>query len=205
MKPHNHPQSASEQRGASYVELFRTVYRLVPASAPVLTTGILQALFISLQDDVLAFLAGIWTGAVQAIDEDSEIRTVALCHAAAFLQAHIAEGGGVDFQTILPSLLVALQSRDSDRRKIALTCISHLHLLSDWKFVTLYGFDTIYGKSTSELYFFSCYSKNHPFFPKFNSNISIKMTSRDISGDLWNTRITLSMMLNTSTYSTNNI
>ncbi|RDB23790.1 U3 small nucleolar RNA-associated protein 10 [Hypsizygus marmoreus] len=146
-------QKSPDQRGSRYVALSRTIYSLanVSASGPLLTNAILQTLFISLKEDALAFLAGIWAGSAFSISEESYLRTVALRHAAAFLEAHIAEGERVDFQTILPSLLVALQSHDIDSRQAALVCITHLHQLADGRFATVYEFDTIYGKSPNQL------------------------------------------------------
>ena len=77
---------------------------------PVLATALLQIFFINLKQDALAFLAGIWaTGGKEAFKES---RPVALLHAAAFLEAHILEDDGTDFQTILPTLFVALQNPD---------------------------------------------------------------------------------------------
>lgn len=145
-------QDPSTKRGSRYVELIRKVYKLAntSSSVPIFTSNILTTLFITLKGDVLAFLAGMWVGSVATIGEQAELKTVALCHAAAFLQSHISEDDGVDFQTILPCLLVALQSRDADQRHAALTCIANLHQLAERKFTTVYGFDAIYGKSESK-------------------------------------------------------
>ncbi|KAG6857013.1 hypothetical protein H0H87_010685 [Tephrocybe sp. NHM501043] len=145
-------QGASSKRASRYVELIRKVYKVanISSSAPTFTTNVLQSLFIGLKSDALAFLAGIWTGTSNDEGAD-DLRTVALYHAAAFLQAHALEDDGVDFQTILPSLLVAIQSTDVGRRDVALTCVSTLSQLADRKFKTVYGFDTIYGKSDDQL------------------------------------------------------
>ncbi|KAG6866337.1 hypothetical protein C0991_005804 [Blastosporella zonata] len=139
----------SDKRGSRYVELIRKVYKLanISSSVPVFTTGVLQSLFISLKSDALAFLAGIWTHS----DVPDDLRRVALNHAAAFLQAHALEDDGVDFQTILPSLLIAIQSTDVGQRSVALICISTLSQLADRKFKTVYGFDAIYGKNENHL------------------------------------------------------
>ncbi|GLB44223.1 putative U3 small nucleolar RNA-associated protein 10 [Lyophyllum shimeji] len=143
--------STSDNRGSRFVELIRRIYRLAnfSSSVPVFTTNVLQTLFINLKGDAFAFLAGIWVSADGS--QQDELPTVALRHAAAFLQAHAAEGDGVDFQTILPSLLVALHSRVADRRQAATVCISHMCELATRPFKTVYGFDTIYGKSENQL------------------------------------------------------
>lgn len=106
--------------------------------------GLLRALFVKLKDDCLAFLSACWSTSVGADDET--LGTAALRHAAAFLEAHLSEGDGVDFQTILPSILVALQSSDRQRRQLACECISLLlKLAKTQKFVKVYAFDVIYG------------------------------------------------------------
>ncbi|KAF8064012.1 hypothetical protein FPV67DRAFT_198389 [Lyophyllum atratum] len=143
--------STPRDRGSRYVELIRKTYKLanISSAIPIFTFDVLQALFVSLKGDALAFLAGIWTSS--AGDEQDQLPTVALRHAAAFLQAHISEDDGMDFQTILPSLLVALQTHVAEQRQAALACISHLCQLGDRQFKTVYGFDTIYGKSENQL------------------------------------------------------
>ncbi|KAG6909155.1 hypothetical protein DXG01_001782 [Tephrocybe rancida] len=148
----SNPETSSNERGSRYVELIRKVYKLanVSSSVPDFTTGVLQTLFINLKSDALAFLAGIWTDSTD-IGGSNDLRTVALNHAAAFFQAHVLEDDGVDFQTILPALLVALQSSDVEQRNVALTCISSLRQLADRKFTTVYGFDVIYGASEDQI------------------------------------------------------
>jgi U3 small nucleolar RNA-associated protein 10 len=110
--------------------------------------NILRALFDGLKEDALAFLAGVWTSPTSS-DQDVHLHAVALHHASAFLQAYIAAEAGIDFQTILPSLLVALQSQDKAQREAALTCIAHLRQLAERRLLTVYKFDIIYGESKS--------------------------------------------------------
>lgn len=125
----------------------RKVYTLANASTsvPRLTVNLLQGLFDALKEDALAFLAGIWTAPKSSGDSN----IVALRHASAFLQAHIAEEDGIDFQTILPSLIVAVQSSDQTQREAALTCIAQLRQLAEGKFSAVYKFDVVYGQSQS--------------------------------------------------------
>jgi U3 small nucleolar RNA-associated protein 10 len=111
--------------------------------------SLLQTLFVNLKDDALAFLAGIWINRAQENSEE-DLSTVALRHAAAFLEAHLAEDDGTDFQTIFPAFLVALQSQDVDIRRAASDCITCLCRLADRRFSAVYRFDTIYGQSESE-------------------------------------------------------
>jgi hypothetical protein len=96
---------ASRDSAQRYVYLMRSIYRLANASSnmPILATAILQILFVSLKGGALAFLAGIW--ATGGKNDFKESRSIALLHAAAFLEAHILEDDGIDFQTILPYAL----------------------------------------------------------------------------------------------------
>jgi U3 small nucleolar RNA-associated protein 10 len=130
----------------------RSIYRLANASSnmPILATTILQILFVSLKGDALAFLAGIWaTGGKEDLKES---RSIALLHAAAFLEAHILEDDGIDFQTILPTLLVALQNPDQQVCQGALECISRVRILAGRKLSSVYRFDAIYGHGDSEYF-----------------------------------------------------
>ncbi|TFY70773.1 hypothetical protein EVG20_g2223 [Dentipellis fragilis] len=139
--------------GARYVNLMRTVYRLANSSTslPLLSTALLRAQFINLSDDALAFLAGIWLTNPRDVGQ-TPFRHAALCHAAAFLSAHESTEHAVDFQTILPSLLVALQDSDTAIRIVALDCVHLLVKLSDGKTATgVYAFDSIYGQGSSQL------------------------------------------------------
>lgn len=130
----------------------RTIYRLanISTAVPRLAMNLLQMLFVNLKGDALAFLAGIWVSCVLETGDANLVPSVALHHALAFLEAHIAEDDGMDFQTIFPAFLVALQSQDVDVRQAALTCILCLRRLADRRFTTVYRFDTIYGRSESE-------------------------------------------------------
>ncbi|CAA7262090.1 unnamed protein product [Cyclocybe aegerita] len=137
--------------GRRYVRLMRSIYRLANASTtlPVLSSAILQLLFISLQDGALAFLAGIWTA--PATDDLKESIGISLLHAAAFLEAHIQEDDGIDFQTILPAVLVALQSSDAQVREGGLECISRIRILNERWLSSIYQFDVIYGQGDNTL------------------------------------------------------
>ena len=136
--------------GHRYVHLMRTICHLanISTTLPVLASTILQTLFINFKEDALAFLAGIWSTSDAEVLKES--RSVALLHAAAFLEAHILEDDGIDFQTILPSLLVALQDPDTQICQGALECISRIRILSDRKLSSVYRFDTVYGDSERE-------------------------------------------------------
>ncbi|KAJ6463475.1 hypothetical protein C8R45DRAFT_840925 [Mycena sanguinolenta] len=136
--------------GSQYVELMRSVYTLANSSstAPLLTISLLAELFSHLKDDALAFLAGVWT---TSLDSVPDLCVVALRHAAAFLEAHNEEADGVDFQTILPALIICLQNPDAEIRSAALDCISVQHNLAEQRLSAVYAFDAIYGESDAKL------------------------------------------------------
>ncbi|KAA1474189.1 hypothetical protein DENSPDRAFT_781033 [Dentipellis sp. KUC8613] len=139
--------------GSRYVNLMRTVYKLANSSTslPLLSTALLRAQFINLADDALAFLAGIWLTNPRDVRQ-TPFRHAALCHAAAFLSAHESAEDTIDFQTILPSLLVALQDLDTAVRIVALDCLHLLVKLSAGKTAkAVYAFDSIYGQGSSQL------------------------------------------------------
>ena len=111
---------------------------------PSLTMILFRALFTNLKDDSLAFLAGIWSGADKNMKDDNQLRVIALQHASAFLQAHVDKNDAVDYQTIVPLLLVPLSSANVVVREAALACVAQLRTLSEHPFATVYKFDAIY-------------------------------------------------------------
>src|SRR5260221_8836513 len=127
----------------------RVVYRLANASTslPVVSSAILQLLFLSLNDHSLAFLAGIWSNPDQEL---RGLKAISLLHAAAFLEARILEGDRVDFQTILPSIFVALHHSDTQLSQAAFECISRIWMLSEQPLQSVYRFDVIYGQSNGK-------------------------------------------------------
>ncbi|KAJ7701560.1 hypothetical protein B0H17DRAFT_1195339 [Mycena rosella] len=149
-------ESAPHSTSSLYIRLMRSIYKLANSSAvlPLLSVGLLHELFISLKDDALGFLAGVWTTCLESA-ADSLICVVALRHAAAFLEAHKEEADGVDFQTILPSLIICLQSTEPETRAAALDCISIQRTLAEQRFSAVYAFDAIYGESDSQLQYLS--------------------------------------------------
>jgi len=148
-------QSGEDTRGAQYVALMTTVYALANATStlPLLSAYLLRALFISLKDDALVFLAGVWSSTPN--DASAEARTqthlAALAHASAFLIAHEATQGSIDFQAIVPSVLVAIESPSRSVRAAAVQCLSILARLSQvGKPKAVYAFNTIYGIHSGE-------------------------------------------------------
>ncbi len=146
----------SDTRGSSYVTLTRAIYSLVnrSSSLPVLTSCLLSSLFINLKSDALAFLAGVWTSRPSRSGDSSlSLQEISLRHAAAFLEAHVLEDDGLDFQTIVPALLVALQNPSSEARKGATECLHRIRLISERKLRGVYKFDVVYGDVRGEFLF----------------------------------------------------
>jgi len=117
----------------------RTVYKFAN-SVSIPAAGLLQLLFVNLEEDSLAFLGGIWNNSTEL-----DIRVASLRHAAAFLEAHRSTEQCIDFQTILPSLIIALQTLDSQGKEAALECISQLVVSREQRFCAVYGLNSIYG------------------------------------------------------------
>ncbi|KIY47627.1 hypothetical protein FISHEDRAFT_74431 [Fistulina hepatica ATCC 64428] len=140
------------------------------------TIVLLRALFSVLGDDTLMMLSGVWSDS----NVDIHIRTAALCHACAFLEASVGSLSestprpSRDFQTIVPSLLVAIQSTANELpttsnslgiptlnsvsatttlRQLALRCMLLIHrAAADTPFskrTSVYAFDRVYGDGKS--------------------------------------------------------
>ncbi|KAI6037989.1 hypothetical protein EDC04DRAFT_2699173 [Pisolithus marmoratus] len=132
-----------------YVFLMHSLYALVcnTVTAPTsLSASLLRTLFLNLRENSLAFLLGILLSSWPAMDR---VRTHAVLHVLAFLRGHVRTG--VDFQTILPSLLAVLMDDRTDKRNRALVFESISLLSSSVKKKYIYGVDTIYGQASSEL------------------------------------------------------
>jgi U3 small nucleolar RNA-associated protein 10 len=126
------------------------MYTLANAAStlPLLSAYLLRALFISLKDDALVFLAGVWSSTSEDLNTEvrTQIRLAALSHASAFLIAYEGAQGFIDFQTILPPVLATLESTSQPVRAAAVQCLSVLGRLSQaGKPKTIYAFDTVYG------------------------------------------------------------
>lgn len=150
----NFTDFAQSVQGASqnvrYVRLMRSIYKLSNSSSSLspIPASLLRAQFIRLADDALAFLVGVWLSA----EGDAQLRRTALSHSLAFISAHEATEQVIDFQTVLPALLVALGDPDRGVRHQASECVHLLVQLSTAKQASgVYAFDAIYGESTSQL------------------------------------------------------
>ncbi|KAI1789700.1 hypothetical protein LXA43DRAFT_1019967 [Ganoderma leucocontextum] len=146
-----------DTRAARYIQLLRAVYHLSNSSAslPLLSTHLLRTLFINLGDDGLSFLAGIWLSTSadsQGGEGEAHIQYAALRHACAFLEAHVVAKRTVDFQTVLPAMLTALQIADASVREAAVRCIAVVVKLSFASEAEgVYAFDAFYGADSGAL------------------------------------------------------
>ena len=178
-----------DTRGAQYVTLMATLYALANAAStlPLMSAYLLRALFISLKDDALVFLAGVWSSTPSDASEETRTQTqlAALAHASAFFIAHQASQEPVDFQTIVPSILAVLESPNQPVRAAAVQCLSILRQLSQaGKPKAVYGFDTVYGIQSGESNYqpFGDY-QTHRYLQTSCSSL-IGATSRDTSWPL---------------------
>lgn len=123
------------------------------STLPLLSMHLLRALFVSLKDDALVFLAGVWTSV--SCDLSAEVRNriqlAALSHASAFLLAYEGAQGTIDFQTIVPPILAMLGSTNPPVRAAAVQCLSVIGRLSQaGKPKAIYAFDSVYGTHSGE-------------------------------------------------------
>jgi U3 small nucleolar RNA-associated protein 10 len=143
------PQGNAATRNAKFVRLMRSLYKLTSSSSflSVIPASLLRAQFIHFADDALTFLVGVWLS-----EEDARLRRIALSHAFAFIAAYEATETIVDFQTVLPALLVAFGDPDRGVRHQASECVQLITRLSKAKQASgVYAFDAIYEKSTSKI------------------------------------------------------
>ncbi|KAF7420871.1 snoRNA-binding rRNA-processing protein utp10 [Pleurotus ostreatus] len=161
-------QTGSDSRGVRYVQHVRKLYQLANLYIPVVfAVHVLSLLFTNLGEDSLAFLASVWTSdepisssadndVHQGSDMADQLRIASLRHAAAFLEAHNQQQSpsqSIDFQTILPALLLAIQSSSIHIRQAGVDCIFALRSSAQRTFSTVYALDWIYGKDTQKLQF----------------------------------------------------
>ena len=129
------------------------MYGLVNSSSafPALSSQLTKSLFVALGEDALKFLAGVWLRSPTNSAQFEPHRYSALKHAAAFIEAHFSSQRFVDFQTILPALLVAAQDADHRIREAALDGVAAMIRLAQAKSpIAVYAFDAIYGESSGK-------------------------------------------------------
>lgn len=143
---------ASRDAHRSETEFCYAVYKLAnaPNALTSLATTLLRSLFTGLRESSLAFLASIYTDRSQS----GHIRNASIKHAEAFLKVSARPQADVDYQTILPSLLIGLQDPVKDIRTGAHHCIEMLSK-SNCTTGNIYAFDKIYGESSKNIQYLS--------------------------------------------------
>lgn len=152
-----------------YASLMQQLYICINtnlgSASPQARMYIIRALFSNLGGEAGVYLTGVWLRfgyrflSENVVDEDDGVTLsiATLSHLTAFLQAHLAlpsgQTGAVDFQTLLPAVVLGLSSPLLDIRKAAVECLGVLKELSvktggkGKKFDAVYAFDRIYGGS----------------------------------------------------------
>ena len=134
------------------------MYGLVNSSSafPALSSQLTKSLFVALGEDALKFVAGVWLRSPTSSAQFEPHRYSGLKHAAAFIEAHFSSQRFVDFQTVLPAILVAVQYEDRRLREAAMDCIAALVRLGQAKnAIAVYAFDAIYGASSGIFFHYS--------------------------------------------------
>ncbi|KAF5392137.1 hypothetical protein D9757_003220 [Collybiopsis confluens] len=154
-----------------YADLMQQLYIFsnTLASASIFTVGasqarvyIIKVMFRCLGSEAGVFLVSVWLRFGVGIqinkekeDEMNTLGAVVLSHLAAFLQAHTTPSSGssaMDFQTLLPAVVLALSNPDRDIRMAGVNCLGALKKLSvsevskgkGRKFDAVYAFDRVY-------------------------------------------------------------
>lgn len=135
----------------AYARLAQSIYRLAhtgtTAGAAGLAGTILSALFTTIvEDDTLAFLAKVWT-----TESVQQLRVSALRDAAVFVkvQAMPEMGKVVDFQVVVPAVLVALMDAEKKVRQEAMQLLAVLRETIPASTAEVYGKDVFYGAAPS--------------------------------------------------------
>lgn len=110
---------------------------------------ILRSLLTQLAEDALVFFASIWTS--HTIDITPALRITALKHALAFINAYKAQGHGIDFQMMVPALVIALQDENKEVRSAAVVLLKAVQG-SIGKVEDVYALDTFYGSQSGKSY-----------------------------------------------------
>ena len=120
---------------------------------PQLSAQLSKAVFQSLGEETLLFLANIWSHSPQSFESDlnsDDLAFIALKHAAAFLQAQPRDAPS-DFQCILPTLVSSFLSADKRVREAAAECVAAIHELCTANAAeSIYAYDAVYGSSSGK-------------------------------------------------------
>ncbi|KAJ4466217.1 armadillo-type protein [Lentinula lateritia] len=159
-----HPESKPDPYASLLQQLYLFANTTMGFGSPRARIHVIRTLFANLGGEVGVFLSSIWLRFCCKSDTEDEdtstLGTFALYHLAAFLQAHaITPPAGkavVDFQILVPMVVIALSSSVQEVRKAAVECLSTLTVLSvdennkRKKFDVVYAFDRVYGNERAE-------------------------------------------------------
>lgn len=106
---------------------------------------LLHSVFAQLGEDVLVFLASVWTNPAAV----STLRVASLRHAEAFVKAYTG-AKATDFQLILPATLIALQDESKPVRQVAASLLRGISATPQSSSADIYALESIYG-SRSDL------------------------------------------------------
>ena len=106
--------------------------------------SLLRMLFAQIGEETLLFLASVWTNG----SNRSSLRVAALRHATAFVKAYA--GSDVDFQLIVPAVLMALHDSETGVREVAAGLPALISQLCSGA-THVYALDTIYGDRSSQV------------------------------------------------------
>lgn len=133
----------------SYKLFARKAYALAnsPSLHDNLARHLLRSLFTQLGKNALMFFASVWTDSTAAFT----LRVAALKHATAFVGAHAVgtDGAKVDFQMVVPALVVAMHDAEQALRAAAIELLK-LVAQAPQEIVEVYGLDTLYGSRSGE-------------------------------------------------------
>jgi len=135
------------QSDSSYKLFANQLYRLCNTLdiPPSLSKSLLQSLLVQLGEESLVFFASVWTTATSIDLQISSLR-----HAKAFISAYASSPKSCDFQMLVPSLLIALASREKAVREAAIDTLRALQA-SIRPSETVYGLDTFYAGRSGKL------------------------------------------------------
>ncbi|KAG7098539.1 hypothetical protein E1B28_000475 [Marasmius oreades] len=153
-------QRNPDDRGYHYAKVMRHIYKICNSLSPALKKHLLCKVFLSLKDDALLFFAGIFSSKCYDSERDdlvkNQMKASALHYASAFVEAaEDSEEAGIDFQTIVPCLLVALQDKALEVRKGATELLARIKRSTKKKFGSVYAFDIVYGDNKHDIQYLS--------------------------------------------------
>ncbi|WWD20373.1 hypothetical protein CI109_104849 [Kwoniella shandongensis] len=111
---------------------------LLPAAV---SSSLLRSLLTQLGEEALLFFASLWTSS-----SPIALRTASLRHATAFVSAYsgLKTQQGIDFQIVIPALLIALQDGEKVIRQAGVELLKALSGETEGT-ATIYALDAIYG------------------------------------------------------------